>query len=281
MEIVSRGNASIDGESMETIRALSDLSQRMGLAQRLGETFSGDRDLYTSLGYRKNPKFDDYLSYYLRGDIAANVIDLAPRATWRHAPTIRSDNDTFIEQVRELDDRVRLFHFMQRVDEISGIGEYGILLLGTRGAKIDEEPGKLDGPQDLVYVRAYHQGSVTVKTFETDTTSARCGLPLTYEIDLRGTTLSQATRATVSQMTIVPWQRVIHVAENVRDGLYLGTPTLKNVFNRLKDLERLGLIELLPARRCMVTKGNAHVWKSTGKDASNDNLGFTIEDVPS
>ncbi len=239
MKVVTRGNGALDGQPIETIRALSDLSDRLGIAARLGETFDGDRDLYTSFGYRRNPRFDDYLSYYLRGDIAAKVIDLAPRATWRHAPEIRSENEKFLDQVSELDDRVRLFHFMQRVDEISGIGQFGILLLGTRGTKITEEPGKLAGPEDLVYVRAYHQGSVEIKSFETDTTSPRFGLPITYEIDLQGTTVSQRTTTTVSKKENVPWQRVIHVGERYIEDEVHGQPRLARVLNRVDDLNKV------------------------------------------
>ena len=117
------------------MRALSDLVSRTGLAERLGQTFAKDRDLYDAFGYRRKPSFDDYLSYYQRGDIGAKIIDAAPKATWRHNPEIRSDNEQFVLEVEALNKRLRLYHYLKRVDEISGIGQFGVLLIGTRGDK--------------------------------------------------------------------------------------------------------------------------------------------------
>ena len=229
------------------LRALGDLSTRLGIAAKLGETYEGDRDLYQALGYRRDPEFEHYLSYYLRGDIAAKVIDLAPQATWRHAPTIQSENEEFVEQIEEMDDRLRLFHFMERIDEISGIGEFGVLLIGTRGTKITEDPGKLDGPEDIVYVRAYHQGSVEIEKFDEDTTSSRYGKPTVYKINLAGTTTSVATQgrttkgsstttSSTSSAELIPWQRVIHVAEHLIEDDVHGQPRLARVLNRVDDL---------------------------------------------
>jgi hypothetical protein len=219
------------------MRALGDLLTRAGIAGRLGKTFDGERDLYNSFGYRRDPEFDDYLSYYLRGDIAARVVDLYPKATWRHAPEIRSEDEQFVEAVAELDDRLRLFHFMERVDEISGIGQFGVMLLGTRGAPITDEPGKLSGPEDLVYLAAYHQGSVDIDSFVTDSEDPRFGLPNNYQIDLTGSTLAFGEKSRQSNQTSrVPWERVIHVAEaTVEDDVY-GQPRLARVLNRIDDL---------------------------------------------
>ncbi len=218
-------------------RTLGDLLTRSGIAGRLGQTYGGERDLYNSFGYRREPRFDDYLSYYLRGDIAARIIDLAPKTTWRHAPEIRSDDEQFVDAIADLDDRLRLFHFMERVDEISGIGQFGVLLIGTRGSKVTEEPGTLQGPDDIVYLSAYHQGSIEIDTFETDTEDPRFGLPRNYQIDLTGSTLAIGeTNRSTQASTRIPWQRVIHVAENtVEDDVY-GQPRLARVLNRIDDL---------------------------------------------
>ena len=217
-------------------RALGDLLTRAGLAGRLGQTYAGDRDLYNSFGYRKEPQFDDYLDYYMRGDIAARVIDLMPKTTWRHRPEIRTEDDKFVEAIVEMDDRLRLFHFLEKVDEIGGIGQFGILLIGTRGSKITEEPSNLSGPEDILYLSAYHQGSTTIKSWVTDSEDPRFGLPESYEIDVAGTTLSLGKSGRDTKKVIVPWQRIIHVAENtIEDNVY-GQPRLARVLNRIDDL---------------------------------------------
>ena len=226
---------------------LGDLVTRSGLAAKLGQTYDGERDLYNSFGYRRDPEFDDYLSYYLRGDIAARVVDLYPKATWRHDPEVRSDDQKFVEAIDEMNDRNRLYHFMERVDEISGIGQYGVLVLGTTGAKITEEPGKLGGPEDIVYLSAFHQGSTDILRFEEDSESPRFGQPTEYGIDLTGTTVGSSgvggTRGVQTKdgrgagvTTKIPWQRVIHVAENTIEDSVYGQPRLARVLNRIDDL---------------------------------------------
>lgn len=217
------------------MRALGDLLTRAGLASRLGQTFEGERDLYNSFGYRRNPKFDDYLSYYLRGDVAARVIDLPPKTTWRHAPEIRSEDTEFVEAIAELDDRLKLYRALARVDEIGGIGQFGVLLIGTRGSKITEEP-TASGPEDIVYLSAYHQGSVEVKDWIQETEDPRFGLPKTYEIDIAGTTFSAGSSTRQSKKVLVPWQRIVHVAENTIEDEVYGQPRLARVLNRVDDL---------------------------------------------
>lgn len=233
-------------KAMGKLRSLGDLVTRSGLAAKLGQTYAGERDLYNSFGYRRDPEFDDYLSYYLRGDIAARVVDLSPKTTWRHDPEIRSDDQKFVDAIDEMNDRNRLYHFMERVDEISGIGQFGIMLIGTTGSKVTEEPGKLRGPEDIVYLSAFHQGSTEILRFEEDSESPRFGLPVLYGIDLTGTTVGQSgiggtgrgiqSGTQTGTTTQVPWQRVIHVAENtVEDDVY-GQPRLARVLNRIDDL---------------------------------------------
>ena len=218
------------------MRGLGDIMTRLGLAKRAGETFAGDRDLYNSFGYRQNPSFDEYLAFYMRGDIAARVIDVAPKATWRHAPVIRSDDESFVDAIAELDDRLRLFHFLERVDEIAGIGQFGVLVIGTRGGNITDPPEGLNGTDDVVYLSAYHQGSVDVHKWDNDTESPRFGLPQFYEIDLAGTTMSLGNKGRESTTVKVPWERVIHVAENTIEDAVYGQPRLARVLNRIDDL---------------------------------------------
>ena len=173
------------------MRALGDLATRMGISGKLGQTYKGDRDLYTAFGYRRDPDFNTYLDYYLRGDIAARVVDMAPKASWRHAPMVRAygdDGGAFGNTIAMLDDRVRCWHHLSRLDEISGIGQFGVVLIGTRGGPVTQEPIGLTSPDDIMYLRAYHQGSVEIKEWEEDTTSSRYGLPKVYEIQMQGTT---------------------------------------------------------------------------------------------
>lgn len=223
-----------NGVGLAELRFASDLIGRLHIAQRLGQTFEGERDLYATFGYRKTVEFDDYLSYYLRGGIAGKIVDLAPQASWRHAPIIRSENQEFVDAVDELNKRVKLFAHLAKLDEISGIGQFGVLVIGTRGGLMTDTPENLTGPEDIVYLRALHQGSVTIQKFEEDQTVPRFGLPTLYEIELVSRTGRSSSTATRSHL--LPWRRVIHVAENTLEDEVLGRPRLARVLNDIDSL---------------------------------------------
>ena len=228
---------------MKAWRVLGQLFSRAGFARSMGKTFGTDRDLWPTLGYRDVVDVETFLSFYERGDIASQIIDLPPDTTWRFAPEIRLTEDqeegqTFIDEVKALDDRVGLFAKMAQVDRLSGIGRFGILLMGLRGddqssASLKEPAGRLTSLKDVIFLKAFHEGNVEVDRFVADEADARFGLPETYKVEF------QKGDGTGTQSRIVHWSRVIHVAENLVDDETYGTPRLRRVINKLDDLNKL------------------------------------------
>lgn len=213
------------------------LLERARIARKLGQTFGTERDFEVSLGYRSAPRFLDYLSFYTRGDIAGRIVDLPASTCWRQNPVIEAENENFVPAVEELDERVRLFHNLTKVDKLSGIGRYGLLFLGTDG-KVTDPPIESENvnPDRLEYLTVYHQGAAEIEKEEEDKTSPRFGLPTVYKIEFGST----ATVRTTAQMDLqIPWERVIHVAENPITGRTLGTPRLEVVLNRLDDQNKV------------------------------------------
>ena len=227
---------------MKAWRLLGTLMSRAGFSRSMGKTFGGDRDLWPTLGYRETLSVDVYMSFYERGDIAAQIVDLPATTSWQYNPEVRLvdnqvDGQGFIEDVKELDNRVKLWSKFSQVDRLTGIGRFGVLLIGLRGdgptQSLAEEAQPIKGFEDVLFLKAFHEGAVDVETFVEDEFDLRFGLPETYRITFqRGDSEGTTTK-------IVHWSRVIHVAENLIDDDTYGTPRLQRVINKLDDLNKV------------------------------------------
>src|SRR5690606_7683273 len=122
----------------------SALVGRRTLAGLLGQTFGGGRDLYTILGYQTADPIDYrvFLARYVRQDIAGRVVDLPAQDTWRRPPEIRDgDGETEFEKAwAYLVKRLHVYHYLERIDRLAGVGRYGVLMIGTRDGKPASEP---------------------------------------------------------------------------------------------------------------------------------------------
>lgn len=221
------------------LAAMSALVDRVLLAKDLGQSYGGDRDVYETLGYPLDPTFDQYYARYKRQDVAGRVVDLPAIDTWRRAPVIidngtRSDDDEpgtpFVQALRQVADDLRLWHYLQRVDRLSGIGRFGVLLIGTRGAGLETELGKgsLKSTSDILYLAAYSEASATVNQFVLDEQDRRFGLPENYKVAIAD-----------GKTVLVHWTRVIHVAEDLLEDEVYGRPRLERIYNRLEDLTKI------------------------------------------
>lgn len=212
----------------------SALLGRAELAARMGKSYGTSRDIYTALGYTKNPTYNDYYVRYERQDIAKRIVDAPVDATWRGRPQIAEigdhDEETEFERawagiVRELD----AYHYIARADKISGVGQYGVLLLGF------DDSAKLDQPVEragnLLYMHPYSEQNASIDKWVKDTKDKRYGQPEIYNINF-----SSADK-TGTMSSRVHWSRIIHIAEGLYENSVYGTPRLRPVLNRLQDLE--------------------------------------------
>lgn len=210
------------------------LSDRRALATELGLSYQGERDLYTELGYPKELDFTHYWSRYDRDGLAQRVIDKPAKDSWRKPPIIKADQ-SFVNAVTQLDDRLKLWRNLANLDRVSGIGEYGVMLIGTKGDVSLSEPleGNLSGgANDIIYLKVYNEKQATIQDWDRDPMSPRFSLPTKYLI-----TLGEIGRSALGTET-VHWSRVIHVAEDSLDGVY-GRPRLKGSFNWFMDLAKV------------------------------------------
>ena len=215
--------------------AVSELLGRARFADRVGSSFGGKRNVQKVLGYKRNLVFKDYLHKYLRQDVAAKIIDIPAEDTWRKQPTLidgeqASDQTGLSRAFMDLVKRHRLFHHLQKVDRLTGLGRYGVLLIGLEGDGNLAEPVKSGDARQLAYLRTYSERRAEITQMDMDVQSPRFGFPELYRL----TAVSDPQSLT--RFVTVHHSRILHVAENTMEDEVYGTPRLERVYDRLDDI---------------------------------------------
>ena len=226
------------------------MMNRMRLAKG-GATHDGKRDLYKVFGYKEVLTVDDFIFKYERQDIVRRIIDAFPDAIWRLSADLHEDEDEeeqteFEKAFSELCRKRKLFHYLNRLDKLSGLGRYAVLFIGVRdGLPLEEPMGRLNGIDDILYLTPYHEKHAWIQSFVEDEHDERFGLPEYYTIltgGYAGTagTSEHGRSSTMPQKTLhVHHSRVLHIAENCLQNDVFGVPRLEAVYNRLDDLEKV------------------------------------------
>jgi hypothetical protein len=231
------------------------------------------RDIDDEVGYPATNSItaSDFRSMYEREPVAARVNDVLPDESWMVNPTvIETDNPDDITPFEEawanLSLQLRAFRgesffkghegnpiweYLHRIDRLSGIGHFGILLLGLGGTGNDslaKEPRVTGNPRELLFLRPMDATLVNIHQFVTDSNSPRFGQPLIYNVQLGSVDDSSqgggmdAIRhgASLPSNTVrVHWKRVIHVVDNLMSSEVFSPPRMQPVYNRLHDLRKL------------------------------------------
>lgn len=253
MSTVSWNGSEYSEEAFETATRLvmndASASSRTEVLRRLGRQYGGDRQIYEVLGYPRQIDEEDYRARFERQDIANRVIKLPANDTWREAPTVVDDTrpededeeSDFEEAFSRLAKQTRLYHYLRRVDVVSGIGEYGLLFVGFRDSQpLDEEVNEsaLSGPEDIAFFTPFAQDHVESwilgKDAGMDPTDERYNKPTQYSVDF-----GDIDDDSDSDIRDVHWTRFIHIAEGKLESDIVGEPRLKPVFNRLIDREKV------------------------------------------
>lgn len=215
------------------------------------------RDIDLECGYPGDILIDDLVRAFQRGDIAQRVVQLYPDECWTGDPTVLETEDEIDTEFElawhELNVRRQCFSYLHRVDILSGIGRFGVLLIGIDDGKPLDQP--VDGMDDrgnrvgdgrkheLLYLRAFDEGLATISELETSSSNPRFGHPKKYQlrfVDARTGGLggiSASSKLITTQD--VHWHRVLHVADNRTNSDVFGNPRLEVVFNRLLDLKKV------------------------------------------
>jgi len=240
--------------SLKTTRGSADTFPGMKLSQMihnalmttrqewLQRTFgNGTKDVEKECGHPIEVGTDDCFTAFTRGDIANRIISIYPDECWGENPEVyeteKEEETEFEKAWEEIQTKFNLYSYLHRADVLSGIGRFGILLLGFDGS-VDLAQPVSPGAHKLLYVRPFEEKFVRVATFETNLSNPRFGQPLTYSITFQEAGVSGATPMPSQQMT-VHWTRVIHFADNRTNSDIYGLPRLEKVYNRVIDLKKV------------------------------------------
>ena len=204
-----------------------------------GLQYGGDRKIYEALGYKQDLTFEDYFLKFDRQDIGKAIIERPVKATWRNgvsiAESLKEETSAIEAAWAELDKRLSLQSKFTRLDRLTGIGRYGVLLLGLSDVREKEDLRKPAEGQNLrlMFVKPFSEGSAHIERLETRSANERFGLPTIYKLTMNGAD----GNSTFDLM--VHHSRIIHVAEDLQESEFLGTSRLRAVFNRLFDWEKV------------------------------------------
>lgn len=227
-----------DKPSAETIKVFSQLLTRANLASRLGQQYSGDRDLYEQLGYQTSISYDDYATRYSRQDIASTIIDRPVNYTWKGGMSLNAvneENDGLLDEFKVLDEKIKVQSKLKRLDKLSELGSYAVLLLGFSDVQSSQDLSTpVTGTKlDLNYIKPFGEGNAEISVWEKDASNERYGLPKYYQLKMYQPGGDNYTGV------LVHYSRVLHVAGELLENEVEGKPALQVVYNRLMDLEKL------------------------------------------
>lgn len=233
--------------------------------------FDPRRDIDDEAGYPKTENItrDHYRRLYDREPIAARVVEVLPKESWKVQPTIIEDedpeNETPFELAwKELGQSLRgqswfrdeegkgnpIWEYLLRADVLSGIGSFGIILLGiddglplnqpAAGINDRGEPSENVADRKLLYLRPLDQSLVEIANSEQDVNSPRFNQPTMYNVSFRDPREGVVgIDPNPLQTAQVHWSRVIHLVDNLGSGEIAGAPRMLHVYNRLMDLLKL------------------------------------------
>jgi len=216
------------------------------------------RDIDDECGYPKSITTDMYRLLYDREGIATRVVQIFPEESWADDPRIIENEDTdnteFEEAWAQVERDKNLNFYMMKADELSGIGRFGIILLGINDGKELNKPveginerGERTGNQnyELLYLRAFDESVLKIEACENDVTNPRYGKPIMYSVTFEENTASSknggdlgSVKSTGKEIK-VHWTRCIHIADNRKSSEVYGIPRMQSLFNRLYDLRKI------------------------------------------
>lgn len=215
------------------------ISARMQLAARMGlQSYDGARNTNKALGYPESLTFRDYWARYTRQDIAKAIIDRPVGVTWRGDVLIVEANDaddTKLEKVwKDLNSKLGLKSIFVRVDKLTGLGEYGVILIGLSDVKVLGDFAQPAGTgKKILYLKPLSSESAKIANYVSNPTDERYGLPEFYDISVQDVEEGKTSQLRVHH------SRVVHIVDDVLENEVKGSPRLEVVFNRLLDIEKI------------------------------------------
>lgn len=217
------------------------------------------RDLDKECGYpigEPGPTF--YQDMFYKVGIAHRVVGVYPSECWSVYPELYERDDeeitAFEQKWNELNTDNAVWSYLDRIDEMSGIGRFGCLFLGLEDNKAPHEPA--DGINErgmpsgvkvenkLMFMRAFDEANCRIAGYEMDFNNPRFGQPTLYHLYVDQPAASQDPTdegpGTNKRTSItVHWTRVIHVTDNRKGSEVYGMPRMRPVIPEIMDIRKI------------------------------------------
>lgn len=236
---------------VQGVRALAAIP-RTWLGTLLG-TAGGTRDPYTTFGWDRSVTPQMLWEMYVRGGIARRIVHAYPDNTWFLPPEVTATQG-WTKAFEKLAKAHHLWSILSRADKLSQLGQYSIILIGTRDSNL-EAPLKPRPDNEIIFLQPYSDRTATIAQYGMDSGNERFGLPVLYQINPGAAALedrqmfsqgqgpNSTTRATppnqFKSTFKVHWSRVIHICQGGLESQVFGTPILWAIWNYLTDLQKV------------------------------------------
>jgi len=225
---------------------------RISLLKEGGRSGDDRRDINSECGYPEKVDASTFREYYDRHDVAGRVVNFFPDECFRVQPEVYETEDeeetefekTLSEIGRSLMGGSKfeaqrgnsLFHYIHRIDRESGIGRFGLLLIGIDDGISLDQPVLPKKGRKIIYLRCFSEEKVVIKEVDRNENSPRFGHPVLYEI-----TFDSDGGPSVSEkkQKLVHWTRVVHITDNRSGSEIYGTARMRPVFDRLYDIRKI------------------------------------------
>ena len=233
-----------DGVIRSLIAMNASLISRADLLRQLST--SGNQSIETECGYPTSISIDDYKHMYSRNAVGTRVVKLMPEESWMTSPEIyeteKSESTPFETQLKTLVKDKNIFYYLKRADILSGIGRFGVILMGLDDGGdlekcvkgINPKTGEKTGSQTykLLFIKCFDESVVDINKLEMDVKSPRYGMPVLYTVRYADNVMGGSLLRSQS----VHWTRILHLADNRDNSDIFGQPRMKCVYNNLLDL---------------------------------------------
>lgn len=213
---------------------------------------SRNRNLNHECGYPETLTLEHFEEAFCRNGIATRAVTIFPEESWKFDPEVYETEDVqqttpFEVEWATIKDTLFPFHYLERIDILSGIGRYGVMLIGIDDGKMLDEPidsvvrGEAPGSKihNITYLRCFTESLAQIAEVEKDQTSPRYGQPTFYNLKFLDNTEGTNSLENATMDVKVHWSRIIHVCDERTTSEVIGTPRLENIFDRLHDLRKL------------------------------------------
>jgi hypothetical protein len=195
--------------------------------------------MYGVFGYARVPDYKDFLAKYMRQDIAARAIEAPSSAIWSNPPAITSTSEEWNTAWNNLIQRHKLFHVLNRLDILAGLGRYAVLYIGFSDTSIVQQPVRMrkTAPLDVLYLQPYAEPAAVIVKLVDDKFNDRYLQPEMY--DLRPYLNQPAILGSPALQTApfrVHASRCLHVAEGILEDGIIGRPRMERISNLLDDM---------------------------------------------